>query len=55
MKTGDEAKALSEQTDVLKTISDSSIKMEKSSNRMFWASVIYFSASILIGLIALIS
>lgn len=49
-----ERKALEQQAKVLKTISDSACRMEKSSNKMFWASVIYFAASILIGLIALI-
>jgi len=53
-KTGAEKEALDKQTEVLKIISDSACRMEKSSNKMFWASVIYFAASILIGLIALI-
>ena len=49
-----EKKALDNQTEVLKSISDSACRMERSSNKMFWASVIYFAASILIALIALI-
>lgn len=54
METGAEKKALDRQTEVLKIISDSACRMEKSSNNMYRASVIYFAASILIGLIALI-
>lgn len=50
-----ERKALEQQNGILQKISDSACKMEKSSDKMFWASVIYFVASILIGFIALVS
>lgn len=51
---GGEEKAIKGQTDVLREISTTVEEMKKSSSYMFWASVLYFTASIVIAVIALV-